>query len=102
MASLPKPHGSAELFLYPTGGRQTPLTAEIHHVILSMHRVVTPASECHDCSFLLRGTRIGLGERAIVPIWFLARETFSRLEVGQTFYLWEGKTVGEATIVSLT
>jgi hypothetical protein len=75
------------------------LSAARYNVVVLLER--TPDSEAHDCRFLLDGSRIELGRRAVVPFRLLAPETFSRLAVGQTLFLWEGKIVGEAAIVSL-
>jgi hypothetical protein len=59
-------------------------------------------SEAFDCRFLLDGRVLLLGEEYDLPVKFLNRSlVWPKLFVGQTVRLWEGKVIGDGTVVEL-
>lgn len=98
MKEIP-PQLLADVTLYPTaeGGRTGPTFPEWFGCSCKVLREVT---QVWDCRILLNGTPMVPGETRRVGMIFLSPEyALAILGLAGTFFLWEGRIIGEARIV---
>jgi len=96
-----KPQLLVDLTLYPTdrGGRRGP-AAPGWGCPCTIHREEWDGQIFHDGWPLLGDTWIAPGETRQVGFFFLLeKEAMDYLKGVSTFYLWEGRIVGEAKII---
>jgi hypothetical protein len=94
-----KPNLIADVTLYPTdqGGRKTPILLGWGCPCM-IHKT---DSKAWDCRLLLEGGSMSPGETRRVGISFLSGEKAAQLfRTAGKFYLWEGRIIGEAIVVS--
>jgi hypothetical protein len=88
----------AEVTLYPTdkGGRRGPTASEWFGCPCKISR---DDSHGWDCRILLGGIPMSPGETRRVEIIFLSPEqAIPALRAAGTFFLWEGRVIGEVTL----
>jgi hypothetical protein len=91
------PHFNIDLTLYPTeaGGRHEPIARE---GFACPCKLTKKSSEISDCRLILNGVVISPGETKHVGIRFMRDEMASIFQSAGSFYLWDGRIIGEALV----
>jgi hypothetical protein len=92
------PHFKVDVTLYPTdkGGRQEPIKREGFGCPCKLDERSDTAA---DCRLLLGGQTIAPGETKRVGIRFSYEPAVPIFRLAGKFYLWDGRIIGEATVV---
>jgi hypothetical protein len=78
------------------GGRSTPIRGEFYACPMFVE------GEGFDCRLLLAGVTLELGQWYEVPVKFMNKDLIvSKLKVGTTVSLWEGKDIAEGEVLRL-
>lgn len=78
------------------GGRQSAVTGDRYGCPLMV------GGSAFDCRLMLAGLTLELGSEYDVPVVFLNRAlVWPKLFVGQSVQLWEGKIIGDGTVIEM-
>lgn len=78
------------------GGRKSPVIGEFYACPLIID------GEAYDCRLLIKGEELKLGRSYEVPVKLLNRDlVMSKLFIGKSVILWEGKDVADGKVTKI-
>jgi hypothetical protein len=95
-----QPEFIAEVTLFPVEGRKGPILPTNNSQYGCACLLARDSTDGPDCRILLEGQPLQLVEPRKVRLVFLSPDSADLFRDAGKFYLWEGRTIGEALVVA--